>query len=143
MIKFQDLYVTLAPETSDPADPGNVVFYNVQPTPTPSVDSTLCLPPNPPSTACCNPDGPAFSLKPFAIMLGAGEPERKIGKDVLLKDYLAAQLAKPEMKLSPVQEPGTLQTVAEIEALEHKLNGALGELQNRKAQLRKKSTVTK
>ena len=133
MFKFKDLYVALTPETSDAGHKGNLLYFNPIP---PTVDTKQCKPyPGGPgggggTTPCC--DG-QFSM--VALFLS---PE-----SVELQEYLAGQLATQELKEVPIQESQNLQTIAEIEALEQKLNGALGELQNRKADLQKKAAVTK
>lgn len=140
MFKFKDLYVALTPETSDAGHKGNLLYFNPNPIPAnplpPTVDTQQCKPyPGGPgggggTTPCC---GGHFSM--VALFLS---PE-----SVELQEYLVGQLATQELTEVPIQESQNLQTFAEIEALEQKLNGALGELQNRKADLQKKAAVTK
>ena len=142
MFKFKDLYVTLTPDMSD-ANLEDMVFYDLQDPAAPTVDSTVCPPPpvprpGVPSTACCE----GFSMRVVGMMLATGNEKEKLGS-VPLKDYLAARVAKKEMKRAPVQEPGSLKSVADIEALEHKLNRALGELRTRKKELQKTPAGTK
>lgn len=127
MFKFKDLYVALTSETFGAGQQDNLLYFNANQV-APSVETKQCNPvPNGPggTTACC--EGGGYSM--VALFLSPDAVE--------LKQYLAGQLAAVEMKKSPIQESNDLGTVAEIEALEQKLNGALGELKDRKALLKK------
>jgi hypothetical protein len=133
MYKFKDLYVAVTPETSDAGQQENLLYFDANPA-QPSVETQTCpATPGPPrgTTACCDGGG-------FSIVALFPSPE-----SVELKKYLAGQLATQKVKKEAIQESHDLVTVAEIEALEHKLNGALSELKNRKASLQKTVGVTK
>lgn len=127
MFKFKDLYVTLTSETSEAGHPQNVAYYDAARPIT--LGSGKCAGPVG-TTPCCDENQSMVAVFPFQEAAD-------------LKKSLAEQLGKNEMKKVPVLESASLETVAEVEALEQKLNGALGELKNRKAQLQKKLAATK
>lgn len=131
MFKFKDLYVTLAAERSAEGHPHHVAYYDVlQPL---TIGSGKCpRPVNPGTTPCCegqnNSEVVAFFPFPEATEL---------------KEFLGKQLDPKRLKKVAIRDSDSLETVAEVEALERKLNGALGELKNRKTQLQKKLAADK
>jgi hypothetical protein len=128
MIKFKDLYVTLAPEKGKVPEPNIYLLRRPQGT-------------VPPSTPCCDP--PFWSMAPHdPVFFQAPADPAPVTKDTLIA-YLTAELDRPDVAIEHIQVPGDLQTVADIDALEVKLDEAIGELELRKAQLQKMPTVTK
>jgi hypothetical protein len=60
-----------------------------------------------------------------------------------LRSYLTTEMANAVLATDHFQDTGDLQSIAEVESMEKKLDDAQGELRKRKAQLQKQPTVTK
>jgi len=115
MIKFKDLYVALTPDPVDPSpEPAKI---DVQPARRPGIPIA--------STGCCAAHSRIF----FEV------PGEAVEEESGLLEYLKAQLARSDVTMENMQEPSDLQTIADVESLEQKLNVALSELQVRKAEL--------
>ena len=139
MFKFKDLYVTLAAEESHRGkrNPGYKPSGEAPPTAPPPANLIVLQPPAPPttvaSTACC-----ATHSFPILIKMHGGRPP---DAQKTLLEYLTSELARPDVTMENIQGPSDMQTIADVKALEQKLNVAMGELQVRKAQLQKKGTA--
>src|ERR1700679_3398037 len=129
MIKFKDLYVTLAPTGTEPGCLGSVgacnliaTFYNPTPPKCSVIVSTDC------SAGCFgSPVLSPWTLGGTPVFgFGAVQPYGS------LKEYLKTALAAEEAREKALDESQKPQSVGEVEALEEKLKGALQELSVRK-----------
>jgi hypothetical protein len=135
MYRFKDLFVTLLPEGSKLAQDQNaargMVFI---------VRNREAIhrqnPGPPPSTGCCDT---AMSEVGIFIPnpLNPGDPPDT------LRSYLNTEMANAVLATDQFRETGDLQSIAEVERMEKKLEDAQGELRMRKAQLQKQPTITK
>jgi hypothetical protein len=135
MYRFKDLFVTLLPEDSKLTQDQNanrgMVFM---------VHTRKAIhrqnPGQPPSTGCCD-----TAMSEVGIFIpnqgNPGDPPDK------LWSYLTTEMANAVLATDQFQETGDLQSIAEVERVQKKLDDAQGELRMRKAQLQKQSTVIK
>jgi hypothetical protein len=129
MYRFKDLFVTLLPEGSKLAQEENVTRDMV------FVVHHGNLPP--PSTGCCDMAMSEIGTPMIFHYGNPGDPPDT------LRSYLNTKLASAVLAMDRFQETGDLQSVAEVERMEKKLEDAQGELRMRKAQLQKQPTITK
>jgi hypothetical protein len=130
MYRFKDLFVTLLPEDSKLTQDKNAARAMV------FVVRTRAPGP-PPSTGCCDT---AMSDVVSPIIIHAGNPG---DPPDALRSYLNAEMANAVLATDHFQETGDLQSIAEVERMEKKLDDAQSELRKRKAELQKQPTVTK
>ena len=133
MIKFKDLFVSLAAPSNYTVAPCNVAEPINGPiiiASTPCCGGGASLPGGGPIWFPIQFNTPIWN--PVDFNTAANEVTKTYGS---LKEYLRAALEQVETRENVTQEGQKPQTVAEIEMLEEKLTGALDELRARKAKL--------
>lgn len=133
MIKFKDLFVSLAAPSNYTVEPCNIPVLNNGPiviASTPCCGGGASLPGGGPIWFPIQFNTPFW--QPVDFNTAANEVTQTYGS---LKEYLKAALEQVEAREDVTQAGQKPQTVAELEVLEAKLTGALDEVRARRAKL--------